>query len=120
MSAQSLASFCCSSLKCWCSCASSQEIARAISPCQRVGATLPARRRWSTAISHHSVASMQPRYQKSASRPSGSTYFGIWPLAAYCAASAARLATAPCSSAATPLPHIAIAQIAASRPKIRV
>ena len=25
---------------------------------------------------------MQPRYQKSASRPSGSTYFGIWPLSA--------------------------------------
>ena len=80
----------------------------------------PWRRRWSTAISHHSVASMQPRYQKSASRPSGSTYFGIWPLRACCAASASRLATAPCSSAASPLPHIASTQIAASRPKMRV
>jgi hypothetical protein len=63
---------------------------------------------------------MQPRYQKSASRPSGSTYLGIWPLAACCAASASRLFTAPCSSAGTPLPHIAITQMAASRPKIRV
>ena len=35
-------------------------------------------------------------------------------------ASASRLATAPCSSAGTPLPHMAITQIAASRPKMRV
>ena len=35
MSAQSLASFCCSSRKCWCSCASSQAIARSTSGCQR-------------------------------------------------------------------------------------
>ena len=35
-----------------------------------------------TAISHQSVASMQPRYQNSASSRPGSTNFGIWPLRA--------------------------------------
>jgi hypothetical protein len=63
---------------------------------------------------------MQPRYQKSASSPAGSTYFGIWPFGACCRASESMLATAPCSSAGTPLPAIASAQTAASRPKIRV
>ena len=67
MSAQSLASFCCSSRKRWCSCA------------QQPGdgsidfglpAPLAARQRAAhvvdAATNHHSVASMQPRYQKSA------------------------------------------------------
>ncbi len=35
-----------------------------------------------SAMSHHSVESMQPRYQKSASRPSGATNFGICPFGA--------------------------------------
>ena len=33
-------------------------------------------------MSHQSVASMQPKYQKSASRRSGATNFGIWPFGA--------------------------------------
>ena len=35
-----------------------------------------------SAMSHHSVESMQPKYQKSASRRSGATNFGIWPFGA--------------------------------------
>ncbi len=63
---------------------------------------------------------MQPRYQKSASRASGSTYFGIWPLPACACANASRLAIAPASSAGTPLAAIAGTHTPASRAKMRV
>ena len=84
MSAQSLASFCCSRKKRWCSWQASHWIARATSAAQR-SASRPSgcsRSRRATPASHQSVASMQPRYQKSASARPVSTNFGIWPFGA--------------------------------------
>lgn len=63
---------------------------------------------------------MQPRYQKSASAPCGSTYLGIWPFRACSRARASRLAMAPSYKRRLPLPSMPSAQMAASRPKMRV
>ena len=69
-------------------------------------------------MSHHAVASMQPRYQKSASARFASTNLGSWPFGAWCAASVASPVTAARSSAGSPDTAMPSAQTAASRPKI--
>jgi hypothetical protein len=79
MSAQSLASFCCSRKNLWCSCAASHASERRMcAACRRFRPRgRPRASRNATAISHQSVESMQPRYQKSTSRLRVSTNFGI-------------------------------------------
>ncbi len=122
MSAQSLASFCCSRKKRWCSWHASQPIARRTLAANR-RRSRPAgrmRSRTASATSHQSVASMQPRYQKSASAWRRSTNFGICPFAAWWAASVARPVAAARSSAGAPESAMPIAHTAASRPKIAV
>jgi len=87
-----MASFCCSSRKCWCP--REQPSDRTLhlvsqSTDRHVRGVAHGPRRSATTRWHR----LQPRSRRSASRPSGSTYLGICPLAACCAASASRLAT---------------------------
>ena len=100
--------------------AAASSIARLTSWPQREPPTRPCRRTWSTAISHHKVASMQPRYQKSASCALRIDVLRDLPVVGLLCRQRVEARHRGLLERGMPLPHIAITQMAASRPKMRV